>query len=490
MDSIQRLKDIVKTKIQYIKPIQLQELSNKFNGSDKSPDIKSSFEFPPKSIDLIIELLFKKEYEKLNFFDIVRLLQQLERDLLTSKVDNTSLFTELLQELFINSKKYIQNLIIKIITKIYMHNNQHSFKNDLLINMNSKEFLFIKLCIKKDFKTIHKSIKNQDFTKVLRYFGVNKILINLPIEYQDFLIKQLSNITLIDDTVACYYNNLLDENNLENLYHQLKIIISLIEKKQNPKNNNLLDLIITNNLGDIENINSKWNSLGIPADLQEKYKRLKGLFEFQRFVNIVKYLTSHKDMHFSSDENSSDEKRLRNRSTFWSNYDERFSSVKMWVSEEDYRLMTIDKPVDLNDIKQLKNINNEACVLEFKDANLLIIEFFRLKDGYTHFNSLIFEDNNISNIRDMLDKYNFDIELYEELKKISNYTIRHKFLWQGWVDEFLRRKNIYPNTSILKGEKFISPRKMSYKESIGLQETRNEALRENIKYGDIINGSF
>jgi len=167
--------------------------------------------------------------------------------------------------------------------------------------------------------------------------------------------------------------------------------------------------------------------------------------------------------------------------------DERFSSVKMWVSEEDFRLMQIDKPVDLNDIKQLKNINNEACVLEFKDSNLLIIEFFRLKDGYTHFNSLIFEDNNILKVKDMIDKYDFDIELYEELKKISNYTIRHKFLWQGWVDEFLRKQNIYPNASILNGKKFISPRKMMYKKEIGLQETRNDALSENIKYEDIIN---
>jgi hypothetical protein len=217
------------------------------------------------------------------------------------------------------------------------------------------------------------------------------------------------------------------------------------------------------------------------------YKRLKGVFEFQRFVDIAEYLTSNKNIHFSSDENSSDEKRLKNRSTFWSNYDERFSSVKMWVSEEDFRFMKIDKPVDLKDIKQLKNINNEACVLEFKDNNLLIIEFFRLKDGMIHFNSLIFDNqNNILKVKDMLNKYNFDTSLYEKLKEISNYTIRHNFLWQGWVDEFLRKRNIYPNTSILNGKKFISPIKLSYKKSIGLQATRNNALKQGIEYEDII----
>jgi len=78
-----------------------------------------------------------------------------------------------------------------------------------------------------------------------------------------------------------------------------------------------LDLIINNKLGNIENPNAKWNKLVIPADLKERYKRLKGVFEFQRFVNIVKYLTSHSDIHFSTDKNSSDEKRLKNRSVFW-----------------------------------------------------------------------------------------------------------------------------------------------------------------------------
>jgi len=488
MNNIQRFKTIVNTNINYIKPINLEILSKEFKESDRFPNIKSSFEFPPKSIDLVLELLFKKEYDKLNFFDIVRLLQQLEKDLLSPKIENKSLFTELLQELFTNSKKYIKNLIIKIITKIYLNENQHSFKNDLLLHMNSKEFIFIRLCIKKDFKNIHKSIKNQHLLKVLKYFGVNKVLINLPIEYQNYLVKQLYNITLTDDTVTCYCNNLLNEDNLESLYQQLKIIILLIEKKQNPKNNNLLDLIISTNLGDIENSNAKWNNLSIPVDLKERYKRLKGVFEFQRFVSIVKYLTSNPDIQFNADENSSDETRLRNRSAFWSNYDERFSSVKMWVSEEDYRLMEIDKPVDLSDIKQLKNINNEACILEFKNKQLLIIEFFRLKDGYTHFNSLIFEGSIILEVKEALEKYTFNIDLYNKLEDLSIYSIRHKFLWQGWVDEFLRKKGIYPNTSILNGKKFISPRKMIYKQEFGLKETRDEALSQDrrIRYEDVI----
>jgi hypothetical protein len=486
MNDIQRLKNIVNVNIPYITPAQLEKLSKEFKSSDKFPDIKSSFEFPPKSIELVIKLLYKKEFNKLNFFDILRLLNKLEQDSL-KKIDNKFLFVELLQELFNNSEKYVQNLIIKIITLILNDNKKHSFREALLKNMISKEFLFIKLCIKKDFVAIQQAIKNQNLQTVLKYFGVNKVLFDLPLEYQNYLLKQLSKIYLSEDIIECYYNNLLNEDNLENLYHQLDVIISLIEEKQNIENNSFLDLIINKKLGNIEDSNSKWYKLAIPADLQERYKRLKGVFEFQRFVDIAEYLTSNKNIHFSSDKNSSDEKRLKNRSTFWSNYDERFSSVKMWVSEEDFRFMKIDKPVDLKDIKQLKNINNEACVLEFKDNNLLIIEFFRLKDGMIHFNSLIFDNqNNILKVKDMLNKYNFDTSLYEKLKEISNYTIRHNFLWQGWVDEFLRKRNIYPNTSILNGKKFISPIKLSYKKSIGLQATRNNALKQGIEYEDII----
>lgn len=487
MDNIKRFKTIVKISIPFIEPKNLKELAKGFKNSDKFPDISSSFEFPPKSIDLVINILFKKEYDKLNFFDIARLLSQFEQDTISNKIINKILFITLVEELFDFNKKHIQNLILKIMASILLNNKEHSFYEDLVNNMHSKEFLLIKLCVKKDFQTIEKSIKNQSIKKVLKYFGIYRVFNNLQNEYSNYILSNINKKEINDDNLDCYINNLLYEDDLDNFYSQLNKIITIIENNKS-KNNNFLDFLIKKKLGDIEDETSNWYKLATPADLQERYKRLKGVFEFQRFVNIAKYLISNTNIHFSSDENSSDENRLNNRSAFWSNYDERFSSVKMWVSKEDYRQMLIDKPVDLKDIQQLDNINNEACILEFKDANLLIIEFFRLKDGYTHYNSLIFEDSKILKVKDMLNLHTFNNKLYEELYALSDFSIRHIFLWQGWVDEFLRRRNIYPNTSILEGKKFVSPKKMTYKKEIGLEETRRDALTNDkiIRYENVI----
>ncbi|RLA84294.1 MAG: hypothetical protein DRG78_01915 [Epsilonproteobacteria bacterium] len=91
-----------------------------------------------------------------------------------------------------------------------------------------------------------------------------------------------------------------------------------------------------------------------------------------------------------------------------------------------------------------------------------------------------------------MNKYTFNINLYKQLEDLSSFTIRHKFLWQGWVDEFLRKKGILPNTSILNGKKFLSPKKMIYKKDVGLKETRNEALSQErvIRYEDVIRKQF
>ncbi len=491
MDNIKRFKTIVNTNIPYIEPSKLKELAKGFKESDKFPDITSSFEFPPKSIDLVIEILFEKKYDKLNFFDIARLVSQFEQDKISDKVMNKNLFTISLQELFNFSQKYIQNLIIKITARILLNNKEHSFYKDLFNNMNSKEFVLIKFCINKDFLNIEKLIKNQSIKKVLKYFGIYRIFNNIQNEYSNYILKTISNREIKKDNFDCYDNNLLYDDDLDNLYLQLNKIITIIENKS--KNSDLLDVLIKNKLGNIEDATSNWDQLVIPPDLKERYRRLKGLFEFQRFVNIAKYLTSNPNIHFSSDENSSDEKRLNNRSAFWSNYDEKFSSVKMWVNEEDYKLMEIDKPVDLRDIKQLDNINNEACMLEFKDAKLLIIEFFRLKDGYNNYNSLVFEDYKILKVKEMLDADNFNNELYKKLEKLSDYSIKHIFLWQGWVDEFLRRRNIYPNSSILNGTtKFISAKEPliqdRYDKNSGLEKARQRALEasNSSKYDDVI----
>ncbi len=481
-----RLRAIVSTNIAFKYPYKLQVLSSNLQKNNKFPNMKSSFEFPPKTINTIIDLFFKEAYASLNFFDIVRLLKELEKDSISEKVKEKEKFSKLLFGFYNTCEIYIKHGIIQAVTKVFTAKNSHSFEHHLRKNMSSSEFSFICQCIDEKFVSVKKTIKNKSLKKVLAHYGIGKVLSNTRMQYQKYLMKELMKVSLDSSTTEHYKNNFLDDEYLDLMYRNIENTIAIIENKYQLNNNKYLEEILLNALGDIENDNSKWHTLVVPPDLQERYRRLKGIFEFQRFVDIVTYLTKHPELHFSEDEHGSDKKRLINRSTFWSNYDERFSSVKMWLSEEDYRLISIDKPVDLSDIRTLKNINNESCMFEFKESELLIIEFFRLRDGRIRFSSMIFQNEIIKTVKERLNSSEFTLSLYEELQALATFNINHKFLWQGWVDKFLRDKGIFPNQSILGGKKFISGKRSVYKKAIGLEDTRRQALEEDIKYEDII----
>lgn len=485
MNYIQKIVDI---DIPFIYPKKLQKMALNYN-SDRSISFKSSFEYPPKDINQIITVVLEFKFEKLNFFDITKLLNHLENDNLPT-IEDKNLFAQALFKLFQESKRYISLIILKIVVKIFISTELNSYKQILQKTMDSVEFKFAIICINKQFTLLYKVLKVKSLNKVLKYYGLQKIFINLSDEYASFLLEQVSKQDLSSTTLFQHYkNNLFQSKNIVKLHNQIDKSLTFMEKKLNIKNANYLETILISYFGDINNEKSNWYIFDIPIDLIERYKRLKGIFEFQRFVDIANYLTTNPNIHFNSDANSSDEIRLKNRTLFWSNYDERFSSVTMWVNDEDYSYLSIDKPVSLNGIRKLKNINNEACIIEFKDYNLLIIEFFRLKDDNRYFQSMIFDNyQSIDLVKRSLYKEDtvFNIEMYDYLLSISNAIIKHKFLWQGWVDEFLRNKNIYPNNSVLNGRNFNSPKKLKYTKEYGLSETRKEAISKDITYDDII----
>lgn len=505
MNNIDRFKKIVNTKINYIKPIKLEELSKNFKNSDKFPDIKSSFEFPPKSIELVLQIFFDKQYKELNFFDIARLLQQFEQELLIFEIVNKSLFTELLQDLFDDSKKYIQNIILKIVTKILINRQEHTFYNELYKNMISKEFVLSKLCMKKDFYKIEKMICNKSLEQEIRDLNLHKIFYDITYKYGDFLITKLSNDTINESNFEAYNNNILLDNNLDFLYNQLDKILSYIEFNQNTKNNKYLDFIISNKLGNIDSQNSNWFNLCIPIKLINRYKKLKGLFEFQKFVDIAEYLSDNSDLkhsNLSEDMKTSDATRILNRSAFWSNYDEKFESVEMWISNDDYQILE-NSPINLDKIKRLSEINNEMCVFYFE--NMIIINFFRRDNILKNFkykndnnrkrlDTLVFVGLNKDKVKDILQQSNnYNFELNNKIHDLANFIIKYEvFLWQGWVDKFLREFDIYPNNSVLNGRKFISAKNPliedKYDKNFGLERARQKALQADkpSKYEDVI----
>jgi len=489
MNPLQKLKTLVKTSIPFLPPKELNKLAKVYSADERLLE-KETFEWPPKTEEEITSLLLNGKYETLKFFDIARLLVFIENDKTLALIQRDKICSQL-YDLYNHKQKYIQNLILRTSAKVLLQGTIHGFFNSILKNISSlKELSFVHACVQKKYDLIYKMTKNQSFAHILKFYGLLKLFSDLPDEYAKYLLKKISQMYLTQENYQTFFKNLLITNDFEQLYHQIDKILSMIEKKTKIENNTFLENLLLQKLGGIDDTNSKWITLDVPADLQERYKRLKGLFEFQRFVDIAKFLSEYGDLresNVSSDGKTNDATRILNRSIFWSNYDERFSSVRMWVSENDFRLLELEKPVDLKDIQQIKGINNEACLLEFKDVNLLILEFFRLKDNRLRFEPLIFESN-INTIKEAMEKYKFNLNLYEQLEKHADYTISHKFLWQGWVDKFLRDRNIYPNTSILQGRKFQSSegRWDKYTKEYGLDDTRAKAYMEGVLYEDVI----
>jgi len=489
MNELKNLKKFVNVNIAFFKPKKLEQLAKKFKHSDSFPDLQSSFEFPPKDMTLIIELLLHKEYTKLNFFDIARLLTQLDNDKLNKYISGIAekyAFTESIQELFNKNKdkKYIQNIILKVVTKIFISKNENSFKEALESSLISEEFRFVGFCVNKDFKSVQKFIGNKDFQKELKKLNIYNILTDWDILYSDMLLMQLYSITIREDTLDCYKNNLLLENNRIDLHIKIDKLVKLLEKKQN-KNEGYLDEILLDKLGDIENQDSNWYRQSVPNEIMERYKQLKGLFEFKRFEKIAEFLAEYSDL---SDTN--DDTRILNRSAFWSNYDEKFSSVRMWVSQKDYEDIEYYLPKLTKSLNILNHIDNEVCMLEFKKNDLLIIIFFRNGKG-DRYKSLIFENNIIGDVKELLED-DFTKVTYQKLLDLANYEINEKvYIWQGWVDEFLRKKRVFPNNLILEGkQKFISAQKPSarydtYRKERGLENSRNNALKKNIEENKI-----
>jgi len=483
--SLEPLK-LINTKISLYPPKKLEKLAKNYKANNKFPDLKNSFEFPPKTIEKILEILFKKDFKRLNFFDILKLLSKIKENKLDIKIKDRTLFTQLLQKLFNNSEQNIKNLILKVIARILRSKDNNDLRTQLSQNLISNEFKFIKYCIDNNFRAIKKSIPNQSLKKVLKYFSLKTVFIDLDKDYSNYLITEIERIIITEENINTYKNNLLDNEDIKYFYQQIKKLISLIERKVNTK---YLDNLLVDKLGDIEDKNSNWHILQVPLDLQNKYKRLKGIFEFQRFVTIAEHLSpSLINSNPNKNGNTNDSTRLTNRSLFWSNYDERFSSVQMWISQEDYENILFNKVVSLDKIKELENINNEVCMLEFKEVELLIIIFFRNRDNREDFYSLIFE-NDIISVKEILLNKNFQRNTYYQLKSIASFKLNErKCCWVGWVDKFLRDRGVYPNQSILKQQSQfkITPTFKIIYDNQGLESTRNEAIKKDSNYDDVI----
>jgi len=97
----------------------------------------------------------------------------------------------------------------------------------------------------------------------------------------------------------------------------------------------------------------------------------------------------------------------------------------------------------------------------------------------------------INEVKEVLNSSTLSELTYIHLKSLAIFKIYETFLWIGWVDKFLRDKDIYPNNSIRNGRKFkILPNKSEIYGVNGLQITRDKATSNGICFNDVISQNY
>ena len=220
--------------INFHKPDKLEGLAKLLNGKFKKTDLKniqSNLEFPLKPMETVYELFIAKDFEKLYFLDITRVLYdlKLDKELFYDKKERFILIQEFFN--FLSNKSSLKIFIFKIIAEI-LKNPNHSFNSIVKNNIKNNEFKLIKLCIEKQFSEIYSNIHSKSLSKKLENFGIKHILQDEINEYPNYLINNLINQeNQFNSRLEKHYkNNLLEEdinskelnNKLERLFRILK----------------------------------------------------------------------------------------------------------------------------------------------------------------------------------------------------------------------------------------------------------------------------
>ena len=181
----------------------------------------------------VYQLLLEKNFEKLYFLDITRILYELKLDI-NRNYDKKKIFISLQEFLsFVSEKSSLRIFIFKVSAKILKKPN-HSFYLAVKNNIENKELKLIKLCSEKQFGEIYSYVHSKSLSQKLASFGVKYILKNEINEYPNFLIKNLvHHSTQLNSRLKKHYeNNLLEEGiNAEKLNQQINLPFNFLIQK-------------------------------------------------------------------------------------------------------------------------------------------------------------------------------------------------------------------------------------------------------------------
>jgi hypothetical protein len=132
----------------------------------------------------------------------------------------------------------------------------------------------------------------------------------------------------------------------------------------------------------------------------------------------------------------SNERKLRSRKDFWSNYSDRFEQIRILIPESSQRKIS---NVLYNQVSIIK-ANTEVCIFDF--GKLLVVEFFRGKGNESEMRLF----SNPETIRQTL--FDSSISSIEYIRSLGGEEKYHTGDWQKECERTLAKCGIYPNDGL------------------------------------------
>lgn len=205
--------------------------------------------------------------------------------------------------------------------------------------------------------------------------------------------------------------------------------------------------------------NSYWHELSSTA--KAAMRKWIGAVSYQDFRKLVQFIIDRLYLE------EWEQRRLRNRSKFWSNYSDRFERIRILLPQSSVNIL--GSYLNHQDVSILLDDGSDAteiCIFDFGDW--FVVEFFRGDGSET---SIIRKD--IESEQTL-----FHSQLSVKLLRCLDSEIHdHEVCWQYSCEKWLRQKNIFPNEGIrcFQGLSFEIGK---YNPEIGLPKPSAEKLQE------------
>tara|TARA_R110000787_G_scaffold38044_1_gene96126 strand:- start:6461 stop:8413 length:1953 start_codon:yes stop_codon:yes gene_type:complete len=453
-----------------VRPGQMMQLAVEYIAGPVNSTVDKS-KFPPKSLELIIELLREDRWREIQIIEWIYLL---ESDFLSEEKNNSE------------DINLLAVLILKAALKEPSVLNLVLFRAALSLESNGEVFPFT--LVTNIELLLNYEISDRDRARV-----------ELLILARDELYEQIARLTMQKGVSPSEYLNKLNLAKCTQLYfnicNALKAIASelvvelhaewLIKVLQELSSQVRIETM-NNILLRVEGLNRSqriidWLEINCDPTHEESLwfdlsgeakKRLRELIKITDFhyVNQLSSFLTSNNVARALELSETEVKKIQARRKFWSHYKDSFLSVKVYVPKETYNLQN-EFGYEFEGLHQFYKDDEKSEIIIFELTDYIIVEFMRGTAS-----EIRLFPNNKRHTNLLLRNEKLSIEHITSLFELSVHD--HVFLWQWACESWLRTNfKIFPDKGVNRFDG-LPPASSKYDPSKGLPKPSDNLLQQ------------